>query len=465
MNTSFRKISLNSIRSDRKVNTFLAIWILLFFGNISFYVLNLSRDEHNQRLTFSSTNFTETLANVVDESQIKVKSSQDTVKSKSNSLLDSVSFKKPNKVLKRFTVLDANSRFRNVNNLNCNSSNIEIQIKTPSSLDNDPYDLVFYETRLPDFEISSPHRYTMVYSIESEIYSKGGDRWFEADFRMWYNLDLSFPEPVTYFEVRSFLASLISPPIVEFEQKRADASIVWVVSNCRAHNGRQTFMKELMAKMKVDSYGDCLKNKYNHPSEHMKNNVELFTKYKFVIAIENSNCVDYVTEKLVHAVASGSIPIVAGINGKPEYLKFMPRNSYINIFDYSSVDEFIKHLNVIQSDKREYEKYIYFKRGHSYNSIYLHNLDLQAIIELSKTHFRQFESSYETNNGEQLFFSELIAKEKSENKLCKIARYLKETPNDLLEYQIEQNRMNRIDKQDSCLPVSYIVNFFNLFSN
>jgi hypothetical protein len=35
-------------------------------------------------------------------------------------------------------------------------------------------------------------------------------------------------------------------------------------------------------------------------------------KYKFVIAIENSNYGDYVTEKLVKAVESGAIPIVAG---------------------------------------------------------------------------------------------------------------------------------------------------------
>lgn len=67
-----------------------------------------------------------------------------------------------------------------------------------------------------------------------------------------------------------------------------------------------------MNKVKVDSFGGCLRNKFTHPSEHMKGNIELFTKYKFVVAIENSNCEDYVTEKLVHAVASGAIPIVAG---------------------------------------------------------------------------------------------------------------------------------------------------------
>ena len=77
-----------------------------------------------------------------------------------------------------------------------------------------------------------------------------------------------------------------------------------------------------------------------------KGNIELYSKYKFVIAIENSNCEDYVTEKLVHAVASGSIPIVAGRDNKPDYLKFMPRNSFINIYDFKTVEELATHLKM-----------------------------------------------------------------------------------------------------------------------
>ena len=82
----------------------------------------------------------------------------------------------------------------------------------------------------------------------------------------------------------------------------------------------------------MDSYGLCLKNKFNHSDEHMKGNIELYSKYKFVIAIENSNCQDYVSEKLVHVIASGSIPIVAGRDGMPNYLKF--RNCFLASYCY-----------------------------------------------------------------------------------------------------------------------------------
>ena len=156
-------------------------------------------------------------------------------------------------------------------------------------------------------------------------------------------------------------------------------------------------------------------------------------------------------------MASGSIPIVAGFDDKPDYLKFMPKNSYINVYDYKSLDDLVEHLTKIQNDKNEYEKYLYFKRHHSFNATYLHSLDLQSIIALSKFHVKQFDE-----NREQKFFSELILKEKSDNKLCKIARYLKETPLNEIRHQIEQRRMNRIEKTDACLSRDHLVRLFQL---
>jgi len=112
--------------------------------------------------------------------------------------------------------------------------------------------------------------YNMVYAMESEPHSSGGETWSNADFRMWYNLDASFPEPATYFDTRVHLNDLMSAPIVDFDNKEQEASIVWIVSNCNAFNGREVFMKKLMDRMSVHSYGNCLKNKNTHTSEHMK---------------------------------------------------------------------------------------------------------------------------------------------------------------------------------------------------
>jgi len=125
-------------------------------------------------------------------------------------------------------------------------------------------------TFMPTASSSSSHHYTMVFTMESEVHSFGGDTWSNADFRMWYNLDASFPEPATYFDTRVHLNDLMSAPIVDFDNKEQEASIVWIVSNCNAFNGREVFMKKLMDRMSVHSYGNCLKNKNTHTSEHMK---------------------------------------------------------------------------------------------------------------------------------------------------------------------------------------------------
>jgi hypothetical protein len=111
--------------------------------------------------------------------------------------------------------------------------------------------------------------YNMVYAMESEPHSNGGETWSNADFRMWYNLDASFPEPATYFDVRGFLPDLLAPPRVEYEQKEQGAHLAWILSNCHAFNGREAFVEKLMKKIGVDSYGGCLRNKNTHTSSRM----------------------------------------------------------------------------------------------------------------------------------------------------------------------------------------------------
>jgi hypothetical protein len=279
--------------------------------------------------------------------------------------------------------------------------------------------------------------------MESEPHSVGHTTWSNGDFHMWYNLKKSFPEPATYFDMRPHLQDILSPPLVEFENK--ENSLVWVLSNCNAYNSRESFVKKLMSQIRVDSFGACLRNKNTHTSSRMQGNIELYSKYKFVIAIENSNCEDYITEKLVHSVASGSIMIVAGKNDKPNYAKYLPKNSYINIYDFESVSELVKHLNYLMSNKKAYEKYLWFKKSHTYTREYLKKLQLNELIDLSKKVLGGYENEKE-------FFDGIVSKEKSENKVCKIARYLSETPRHVVEKEIKEHKMNRPSTSEACLP-------------
>ena len=68
-------------------------------------------------------------------------------------------------------------------------------------------------------------------------------------------------------------------------------------------------------------------------------------------------------------------------------------------------------------------------------------LKLGEIIDLAKT----------VMDPSETFFSELVAKEKSENKLCKLARYLHSTSADVVEKEIESRRINRPSTGEACL--------------
>ena len=106
----------------------------------------------------------------------------------------------------------------------------------------------------------------VLYSIKFH-FSVGN--WQDADFKMYYNLDKSFPGPATYFDMHGFLPDLIAPPIIDFDSKSLDAPIVFTISNCNAFNDRQKYVKQLMDLIKVDSYGNCLTNRNEHTKSHM----------------------------------------------------------------------------------------------------------------------------------------------------------------------------------------------------
>lgn len=75
-------------------------------------------------------------------------------------------------------------------------------------------------------------QYSMAFIMESEVHSSTGDAWAKFNFKMTYNLDDSYPEPATYFDMNLFLTDLLRAPSVPFEEKETQADVVWIISNC-----------------------------------------------------------------------------------------------------------------------------------------------------------------------------------------------------------------------------------------
>lgn len=72
--------------------------------------------------------------------------------------------------------------------------------------------------------------------------------------------------------------------------------VAWFVSNCKPHNNRTVYAKELAKYISVDIYGACgdLQCSRSNENECFK---MLESDYKFYLSFENANCHHYVTEK------------------------------------------------------------------------------------------------------------------------------------------------------------------------
>lgn len=83
--------------------------------------------------------------------------------------------------------------------------------------------------------------------------------------------------------------------------------------------------------------------------------------YKFYLAFENTNCVDYITEKLYeNALSRNILPIVLG--ARPEdYERQAPRGSYISVEDSLSPKALANYLHKLDKDDDLYNSYFKWK--------------------------------------------------------------------------------------------------------
>lgn len=119
-----------------------------------------------------------------------------------------------------------------------------------------------------------------------------------------------------------------------------------------------------MTHIRVDSLGGCLNNVQSAQAQaRVQSNSEIYASYKFALSIENSNCEDYVTEKLIDGLSSSAVPIVASRDGKPDYRRFAPKHSFINVYDYKSVKELADYLTYLSNNETAYNEYLWFRRA------------------------------------------------------------------------------------------------------
>ncbi|ORZ22638.1 hypothetical protein BCR42DRAFT_319590 [Absidia repens] len=139
-------------------------------------------------------------------------------------------------------------------------------------------------------------------------------------------------------------------------QKSTQAPILWIAKNCHASSGREQYINELMKYINIDSYGDCLNTK---PFPLDTSREQLMAKYKFYLAIENANCEDYVTEKLVDTLLYSAVPI---IDGPASYSGYLPnQRSAIRMDAYPDPRELANYIRFLDENDDAYLSYLQYR--------------------------------------------------------------------------------------------------------
>ncbi|XP_060093060.1 alpha-(1,3)-fucosyltransferase 10 [Heteronotia binoei] len=150
------------------------------------------------------------------------------------------------------------------------------------------------------------------------------------------------------------------------------APLVYVQSDCDPPSDRDSYVRELMTHIEVDSYGACLHNR--DLPEHLKNPAfmdsdnfyKILAQYKFVLAFENAVCEDYITEKLWRPLKLGVVPVYYG---SPSVTDWLPNNkSAILVAGFPHPRELALKIKALDTDDKEYEAYLEWKlKGHISN--------------------------------------------------------------------------------------------------
>ncbi|XP_067842457.1 alpha-(1,3)-fucosyltransferase 4-like [Heptranchias perlo] len=135
--------------------------------------------------------------------------------------------------------------------------------------------------------------------------------------------------------------------------------VAWVISNWNEDHARVKYYHRLSKYLDIDVYG-----KYGLD---LKNNSIVLTvsPYKFYLAFENSQHVDYITEKLWrNAFMSSAVPVVLGPS-RANYELYIPADSFIHVDDFSTPKKLAKYLMFLDKNGMSYRKYFDWKRRYN----------------------------------------------------------------------------------------------------
>ena len=148
------------------------------------------------------------------------------------------------------------------------------------------------------------------------------------------------------------------------EWRKRPYFLAWITSNCNSEQRNSAIKKMLQEADRRNisgfhSLGECMPNtNMSIPArkEGWTAVVDVYKKYRFVLAFENTFEPGYVTEKLVTALEAGAIPVYHGDAAAARLL--FPEHDFINVHDIWRLEN--ERLGVIASASEDWVEVLNF---------------------------------------------------------------------------------------------------------
>ncbi|CAH0723206.1 unnamed protein product, partial [Brenthis ino] len=246
---------------------------------------------------------------------------------------------------------------------------------------------LFYASNIHFDNLPLPRREDMIWGLYHEESPRNVEELMHEVTLNLFNYSATFsrysdiPFPLQYLESLNDITSIkyFVPTKTKNVLLQEIAPVLYLQSDCETATERDAYVKELMKFINIDSYGACLKNKEmpkKFTEDYLNNlNDENFlryiARYKFVLAIENGVCDDYVTEKFWRAIKVGSVPIYFG---SPSVKDWSPNNkSIILLEDYPTPKRMSDYIKRLTKNDTLYEEYLSHKVKRKITNIRLIN--------------------------------------------------------------------------------------------
>ena len=165
-----------------------------------------------------------------------------------------------------------------------------------SRLDSQKADLVLFKDHFTMPTFSRPtNQLWMMYLLECPLHTQMYRQNNVFNWTSTYRSDSTIVAP--YGKWQYYNDNVKQLPLLKNFAANKTKAVAWFVSNCGARNGRLKYAKELGKHIQVDIYGAC--GTKTCPRSQANDCFKMLDRdYKFYLAFENSNCKDYITEKL-----------------------------------------------------------------------------------------------------------------------------------------------------------------------